>query len=71
MDYILYESDAYYIFDYGYIDYARLYKITLLSAYFVVRAKSNLKFRRIYSQKAEKSTGVQTDQTGKLTGLYV
>ena len=71
MDFIPYENDAYYIFDRGYVDYARLYKITLLSAYFVVRAKSNLKFRRIYSQKVDKSTGVQTDQIGKLTGFYV
>jgi hypothetical protein len=71
MDYIPYESDAYYIFDRGYVDYARLYKITLLSAYFVVRAKSNLQFRRIYSQRVDKSTGVQSDQIGKLTGFYV
>jgi len=71
MDYIPYESDAYYIFDRGYVDYARLYRITLLSAFFVVRAKSNLKFRRIYSQKVDKSSGVQTDQIGKLTGFYV
>jgi hypothetical protein len=71
MDYIPYESDAYYIFDRGYVDYERLYKITLLSAYFVVRAKSNLKFRRIYSRKVDKSTGVQTDQIGRLTGFYV
>lgn len=71
MDFIPYESDAYYIFDRGYVDYARLYKITLLSAYFVVRAKSNLQFKRIYSQKVDKSTGVQSDQIGKLTGFYV
>jgi hypothetical protein len=71
MDYIPYESGAYYIFDRGYIDYSRLYKITLLSAYFVVRAKSNLQFKRIYSQKIDKTTGVQSDQIGKLTGFYV
>jgi len=71
MDYIPYESDAYYIFDRGYVDYARLYKITLLSAYFVVRAKSNLKFKRVYSQKVDKSTGVLSDQIGELTGFYV
>lgn len=71
MDFIPYESDAYYIFDRGYVDYARLYKITLLSAHFVIRAKSNLKFRRIYSQKVDKSTGLQTNQIGKLTGFYV
>ncbi len=71
LDFIPYERDAYYIFDRGYVDYARLYKITLLSAYFVVRAKSNLQFKRIYSQKVDKSTGVQSDQIGKLTGFYV
>lgn len=46
-------------------------KITLLSAYFVVRARSNLQFIRIYSQRVDKSTGVQSDQIGKLTGFYV
>jgi len=71
MDVIPYESDAFYIFDRGYVDYARLYRITLLSAYFVVRAKSNLQFKRIYSQKVDKSNGVQSDQIGKLTGFYV
>jgi hypothetical protein len=71
MDYIPYESGAYYIFDRGYVDYSRLYKITLFSAYYVVRAKSNLQFKRIYSQKVDKTTGVQSDQIGKLTGFYV
>ena len=44
MDVIPYETGAYYVFDRGYVDYTRLFKITLLSAFFVVRAKSNLKF---------------------------
>jgi len=70
MDYIPYESYAYYIFDRGYVDYTRLHRIALLSAYFVVRAKSNLQFKRIYSQRVDKSTGVQSDQIGKLTGFY-
>jgi len=71
MDVIPYENGAYYIFDRGYVDFARLYRITLLSAYFVVRAKSNLQFRRLYSQDVDKSTGVQNDQIGRLTGFYV
>jgi hypothetical protein len=71
MDYIPYERGAYYVFDRGYVDYARLYKITILSAFFVVRAKSNLKFRRMYSRKSDKTKGVQCDQIGKLTGFYV
>ena len=71
MDFIPYESDAYYIFDRGYVDYSLLYRITILSAYFIVRAKSNLQFKRIYSQKVDNASGVQSDQIGKLTGFYV
>lgn len=71
MDLIPYETGAYYIFDRGYIDFKRLYYITKLSAFFVTRGNSNLKFRRIYSNKVDKSTGVLCDQIGKLTGFYV
>ena len=70
MDYIVYEPYAYYIFDRAYVDYKRLYAITSQKAFFVIRAKSNLKFKRMYSNKSDKSTGVKSDQTGKLTGLY-
>ena len=70
MDIINYEPFAYYIFDRGYFDYLRLYRITKASAYFVVRAKSNLKFKRMYSKKTDKSTGVIYDQTGKIDGFY-
>lgn len=70
MDIIPYEAGAYYVFDRGYVDYGRLYAITQMKAYFVVRAKSNLKFRRMYSNKVDKAAGVLCDQTGKLTGFY-
>ena len=43
MDYLFYEANAYYILDRGYVDFERLHKITQHSAYFVVRAKRNLK----------------------------
>lgn len=71
MDTLFYETDAYYILDRGYVDYTRLYKITQHSATFVVRAKSNLKFNRMYSREHDKSTGVKSDQIGKLSGFYV
>jgi len=71
MDVIPYESEAYYIFDRGYVDYTRLFRITNHSAYFVIRAKSNLQFARMYSNKVDKTTGVKYDQVGKLTGFYV
>jgi hypothetical protein len=71
MDYLIYESSAYYIFDRGYVDFARLHKITQHSAFFVVRAKSNLQFIRMYSKQCNKSTGIKYDQIGKLSGFYV
>jgi hypothetical protein len=70
MDHITYEEGAYYIFDRGYVDFSRLCTITQTKAYFVIRAKSSLKYRRIYSAKVDKSTGVLCDQTGRLTGFY-
>lgn len=70
MDFIPYEAFAYYIFDKAYIDFERLLKIDSHQAYFVVRGKSNLKFKRMYSGKVDKNTGIKCDQTGKLTGFY-
>jgi hypothetical protein len=71
MDYLVYEAGAYYIFDRGYVDFGRLYRITQHSAFFVIRGKTNLKFKRIYSRKVDKASGVMYDQIGKLSGLYV
>jgi hypothetical protein len=70
MDVIDYEPLSYYIFDRAYVDFERLYKITLAKAYFVVRAKSNVKFQRMYSNKIDKSTGIKYDQIGKINGLF-
>lgn len=71
MDYLVYKAEAFYIFDRAYIDYTRLFKITNCQAYFVIRAKLNLKFNRLYSRKADKSKGVSIDQIGKMTGFYI
>lgn len=71
MDYLLYEAGAYYVLDRGYVDYTRLYEITKHSAFFVVRAKGNLRFNRMYSRKIDKTSGVRCDQIGKLSGFYV
>lgn len=71
MDMLVYEPEAYYIFDRAYVDFERLFKITQHSAFFVVRAKSNLNFRRMYTTKSNKDNGVKSDQIGKLTGFYI
>ena len=70
MDHLIYEESAYYIFDRGYVDFSRLYTITQKKAFFVIRARSDLKYRRIYSKKADRSTGILCDQIGKLVSFY-
>lgn len=66
MDSIPYEKESYYIFDRGYVDFDRLYKIHLLGAWFVTRAKSNFRFKRMYSNPVDKTTGILCDQIGKM-----
>lgn len=68
LDRITPESGAFYIMDRGYIHAARLYKLTLAAAFFVVRTRKNMLFRRRYSRPVDKSTGLRSDQTITLTG---
>jgi hypothetical protein len=66
MDIIPYEKGSFYIADKGYTDFLRLYKIHTNGSFFVTRAKENLRFKRMYSRAVDKTTGVQSDQIGKL-----
>lgn len=59
---IPYEKGAVYIFDRGYNDFGNLYKIELIEAAFVVRAKKNLKFKQI-SWKRRLPKNVLSDST--------
>lgn len=70
LDMLPIESGAFYIMDRGYLDFARLHAITQAPAFFVTRAKSNLKCRRLYSHTVDRTTGVICDQTVLLTGFY-
>jgi hypothetical protein len=70
LDDLIIEAGAIYIMDRGYLDFRRLHGIQQTSAFFVTRAKSNFKFKRLYSNKVDKSTGVQCDQIIVLTGFY-
>lgn len=60
------EADAYYIFDRGYNDFANLFRIHTIGACFVVRAKSNLKYR-VVSWKRRLSKGVLSDSIIEFT----
>jgi len=63
LDQIVPEPGAFYVMDRGYIDFERLFVLTLSSAFFVMRTKSNVLLQRRYSHPVDKSTGVRSDQT--------
>jgi len=69
LDDILPEAGAFYVMDRGYVDFERLYKFTLSSAFFVVRTKSNVLLQRRYSRVVDKTTGLRSDHTVILTSL--
>jgi len=69
LDILAPEPGSFYIMDRGYIDFMRLYTFHLYGAFFVIRTKSNMKFRRLYSHPVNKSIGLKCDQTIVLTGV--
>lgn len=69
LDELLPEAGAFYVMDRGYVDFSRLYTLSMSMAYFVIRAKSNFQFRRLYSGRVDKSSGLMVDQTVVLTGI--
>ena len=68
LDLLTPEPGTFLVMDRGYLDFARLYALHQALAFFVIRAKNNLAFRRRYSQPVDRSSGVRSDQTGILTG---
>lgn len=70
LDLVPYEAGSFYVVDKGYIDFSRLHKIHTQGSFFVTRAKSNMRFKRMYSRAVDKTTGVQCDQIGKLETYY-
>ncbi len=68
LDILIPEPGSYYIMDRGYLDFERLYRLHQDKAFFVIRAKKNFQFRRLYSRAVDKTTGLRCDQTVKLTG---
>lgn len=69
MDAIPYEQGSYYVFDRGYNDFKRLYKINAIEAYFVVRANKNLQCKSI-KWKRRLPKNVLSDSTVAITGFY-
>ncbi len=57
------EAGAFYVMDRGYLDFERLYRLTLAAAFFVTRTKENVQLQRRYSHPVERDTEVRSDHT--------
>jgi hypothetical protein len=68
LDLLIPEPGSVYIMDRGYLDFRRLYLLHQCLAFFIIRSKTNTKFRRLYSHKIDKATGLRCDQLIVLTG---
>jgi len=68
LDNIHLEPGAIIVMDRGYLDFARLFRFTQQTVFFVIRAKCNLRYRRVYSHPMGASNNVVCDQTISLIG---
>ena len=69
MDWIEYESNACYIFDRGYFDLARLFRIHLCGAFFIIREKGKPKIEIVDGEDMlDGEDGVLLDQTVRFSG---
>lgn len=69
-DRIAFEPGSFYIMDRGYVDFARLFAIHSAQAFFVIRAKANLRHRCLASQPVDKSSDLRCDQRIALCGRF-
>ncbi len=67
LDELIFEAGAFYIMDRGYVDFVRLALVSAAGAFFVTRAKDNLRFTRHVSRPVCYTDGLRSDQIGKLT----
>jgi len=70
LDQLTFEVGAFYVMDRAYLDFGRLYNISLASAFFVTCTKSNFVFNRLHSLPTGDSAGVLSDQIITLHGFY-
>ena len=67
LDSLVLEPGAFYVMDRGYLDYRRLYRINQAKSFFVIRAKKDIKYQRVYSRAVDRTSGLRVDQTIRLT----
>ncbi len=62
LDQLTFEAGAFYLMDRGYLDFPRLHRLHLASAFFVTRARKRFDCQRLYSAPVDRTTGIMCDQ---------
>jgi hypothetical protein len=68
LDDLYIQRGSYYLMDKAYIDFSRLFYLNLEKAYFIVRAKENIQFKKLSSRNTELASGILSDHDICLTG---
>jgi hypothetical protein len=66
LDVLVPEPGAIYVMDRGFLDLARLHRLTQAAAFFVVRTRSGLSLKRTLSRPVDRNSGVICDQNVRL-----
>ena len=67
LDQLTFEAGAFYLMDRGYLDFPRLHRLHLASAFFVTRARKRFDCQRLYSAPVDRTSGIMCDQIVTLT----
>lgn len=62
LDQLTFEAGAFYLMDRAYLDFPRLHRLHLSSAFFVTRARKRFDCQRLYSAPVDRTTGIMCDQ---------
>jgi len=61
LDELIIEPGAFYVMDRGYIDFQRLFRFVLASAFFVTRTKAGIQLSRLESRPVDRNCGLRSD----------
>ncbi len=62
LEQLTFEAGAFYLMDRAYLDFPRLHRLHLASAFFVTRARKRFDCQRLYSSPVDRTTGIMCDQ---------
>ncbi len=67
---LTFEAGAFYLMDRAYLDFPRLHRLHLASAFFVTRARRRFDCQRLYSSPVDRTTGIMCDQQTASYSLF-